>query len=82
MVFDEAFDKSDRRFAEEALSIFERFGFHLVLATPEKLLQVAEDHIGSVVVVSCEDQQRSHLCPIVFEDRVPGDAAREPEARQ
>ncbi|MBM6786033.1 AAA family ATPase [Collinsella tanakaei] len=82
VVFDEAFDKSDRRFAEEALSIFERFGFHLVLATPEKLLQVAEDHIGSVVVVSCEDQQRSHLCPIVFEDRVPGDAAREPEARQ
>lgn len=82
VIFDEAFDKSDRRFAEEALSIFERFGFHLVLATPEKLLQVAEDHIGSVVVVSCEDQRRSRLCPIVFEDRGSEDSAREPEARR
>ena len=67
VIFDEAFDKSDRRFAEDALNIFERFGFHLVLATPEKLLQVAEDHIGSIVVVSCEDQRRSSLCPVVFE---------------
>ena len=69
VIFDEAFDKSDRRFAEDALSIFEHFGFHLVLATPEKLLQVAEDHIGSIVVVSCENQRSSHLCPVMFEDR-------------
>lgn len=80
VIFDEAFDKSDRRFAEDALNIFERFGFHLVLATPEKLLQVAEDHIGSIVVVSCENQQRSHLCPVVFENRDGKKLSRKQEA--
>ena len=55
IILDEAFDKSDRHFAEEALGIFEAFGFHMVLATPGKLLQTAEDHIGAMVMVTCLD---------------------------
>ncbi len=67
VVLDEAFDKSDHRFAEEALSIFERFGFHMVFATPGKMLQLVEDHIGAIVAVGCEDQKSSYLAPVMFE---------------
>ena len=68
IILDEAFNNSDRFFAEDALAIFGAFGFHMVLATPGKLLQTAEDHIGSIVVVTCEDEKRSRLSPVVFEN--------------
>ena len=71
IILDEAFDKSDRFFAEEALAIFEAFGFHMILATPGKLLQTAEDHIGSIVVVTCENEKKSMLSAVVFEKDVP-----------
>ena len=67
IILDEAFDKSDRHFAEEALGIFEAFGFHMVLATPGKLLQTAEDHIGAMVMVTCSDDRHSRLSSVVFE---------------
>lgn len=67
IILDEAFDKSDRYFAEEALGIFEAFGFHMILATPGKLLQTAEDHIGSIVMVTCEEQKRSRLSAVKIE---------------
>ena len=67
IILDEAFDKSDRHFAEAALGIFEAFGFHMVLATPGKLLQTAEDHIGAMVMVTCPDDKHSRLSPVVFE---------------
>ena len=67
IVLDEAFDKSDRHFAEEALNIFKAFNFHMVLATPGKLLQTIEGHVGGVTLVTCEDGKHSHLSPVVFE---------------
>lgn len=68
IVLDEAFDKSDRHFAEEALNIFKAFKFHMVLATPGKLLQTIEGHVGGVVLVTCEDGRHSRLSPVIFED--------------
>jgi uncharacterized protein YPO0396 len=67
IVLDEAFDKSDRHFAEEALNIFKAFNFHMVLATPGKLLQTIEGHVGGVVLVTCADGKRSHVSPVAFE---------------
>ena len=68
IVLDEAFDKADYRFTSSALKILQAFGFHLVLATPNRHLTVIEEHVGSTVIVSCEDSRRSTLHPIVFED--------------
>ena len=49
------------------MGIFEAFGFHMVLATPGKLLQTAEDHIGAMVMVTCSDDRHSRLSSVVFE---------------
>ena len=67
IVLDEAFDKSDRHFAEEALNIFKAFNFHMVLATPGKLLQTIEGHVGGVTLVTCDDGKHSRLSPVMFE---------------
>jgi uncharacterized protein YPO0396 len=67
IVLDEAFDKSDRHFAEEALNIFKAFNFHMVLATPGKLLQTIESHVGGIALVTCEDGRYSRISPITFE---------------
>ena len=67
IVLDEAFDKSDRHFAEEALNIFKAFNFHMVLATPGKLLQTIEGHVGGVTLVTCDDGRHSRLSPVLFE---------------
>ena len=67
IVLDEAFDKSDRHFAEEALDIFKAFNFHMVLATPGKLLQTIEGHVGGIVLVTCDDGRHSRLSPVIFE---------------
>ena len=68
VILDEAFDKADFRFASSALEILQAFGFHLLLATPLRHLSVIEEHVGSIVLVDCEDSQRSTLHPVAFED--------------
>ncbi|WP_165248854.1 hypothetical protein [Adlercreutzia sp. ZJ141] len=45
---DEAFDKADPAFARTAMDIFEVFGFHMVLATPFKLITVLKPYVGAV----------------------------------
>ncbi|MFF0989311.1 ATP-binding protein [Kocuria nitroreducens] len=74
VILDEAFDKADHRFTRMAMDVFQEFGFHMVLATPLKLLQVLEHYIGGVVYVSCEDHQRSHLSHVPLE---PGGSGAE-----
>lgn len=66
VILDEAFDKADQRFAGTAMDIFEVFGFHMVLATPLKLLQTLEQYIGAIASVVCQDSKHSsfHLIPI------------------
>lgn len=78
VVLDEAFDKADHRFTRMAMDVFRQFGFHMVLATPLKLLQVLERYIGGVVYVSCEDHQRSHLSHVPLDAAPPGTGERRP----
>jgi uncharacterized protein YPO0396 len=51
VVLDEAFDKTDPAFTRMGLEVFRTFGFQLLLATPEKMLQTLEDYVGGAVVV-------------------------------
>ncbi|WP_096905603.1 ATP-binding protein [Dietzia sp. WMMA184] len=61
VVLDEAFDRADPDYTRRAMDVFTDFGFHMVLATPLKLLQTLEPYIGGLVVVGNEDGSRSRI---------------------
>jgi len=67
IVLDEAFDKADSRYTRNAMDIFRTFGFHMVLATPQKLLQTLEPYVGAVTSVSNPDRRSSRLANVVYE---------------
>lgn len=66
VVLDEAFDKADSDFTRSALTMFKSLGFQLVLATPGKSLETIQTFIGSVSVITIQDQQRSGIAPIHY----------------
>lgn len=68
VILDEAFDRADTTFTRKAMDVFTEFGFHMVLATPEKMLQTIEHYIDGMVIVSCEDRMHSTVTPIGIED--------------
>ncbi|WP_297006459.1 ATP-binding protein [uncultured Corynebacterium sp.] len=51
VILDEAFDRADPEFTRTAMDVFTSFGFHMVLATPLKLIQTLQNYVGGVVVV-------------------------------
>ena len=61
VVLDEAFDRADPEYTRRAMDVFTDFGFHMVLATPLKLLQTLESYIGGLVVVAIEGGSRSRI---------------------
>lgn len=67
IVMDEAFDKADSNFTRTAMDIFTEFGFHMILATPMKLLRTLEDYVGGVALVTCEDSKASHIAQVPFD---------------
>lgn len=68
VILDEAFDRADSAFTRKAMDVFTEFGFHMVLATPEKMLQTIEHYIDGMVIVSCADRQHSSVTPIEIDD--------------
>jgi uncharacterized protein YPO0396 len=66
IVLDEAFDKADSRYTRMAMDVFVEFGFHMILATPEKLLQTIEPYVGAVTLVANPSRQQSLLSQVVF----------------
>lgn len=76
IVMDEAFDKADSNFTRTAMDIFTEFGFHMILATPMKLLRTLEDYVGGVALVTCEDSKASHISQVPFN---PADDEQEEE---
>lgn len=76
VVLDEAFDKADPAFARIAMDIFQVFGFHMILATPYKLITVLAPYIGAIATVTCQDSKYSNLTLIdITED--DGDEQKE-----
>ncbi|MFQ4149480.1 SbcC/MukB-like Walker B domain-containing protein [Arthrobacter sp. LAPM80] len=71
VIMDEAFDKADSNFTRMAMDIFTEFGFHMVLATPLKLLQTLEEYIGGMAVVTCRDFQDSRIGSVSIEGTSP-----------
>ncbi|BDZ61527.1 hypothetical protein GCM10025873_13180 [Demequina sediminis] len=67
IVLDEAFDKSDSTYTRMAMDIFVEFGFHMVLATPQKLLQTLEPYLGAVTSVSNPSRRASSMAHVRFE---------------
>lgn len=61
VILDEAFDRADAAYTRRALDVFDQFGFHLVLATPLKLLQTLEDYIGGAATISIRESRRSQI---------------------
>lgn len=68
IILDEAFDRADAEFTRTSMEVFDRFGFHMVLATPEKLLQPVEDYIGGVLMVDCPDRKHSRTSALTIEE--------------
>ncbi|GLJ61459.1 ATP-binding protein [Microbacterium barkeri] len=69
IVLDEAFDKADSRYTRMAMDVFTEFGFHMILATPHKLLQTIERYVGAVTSVSNPSRQQSVLANVAFTER-------------
>lgn len=67
IVLDEAFDKADTRYTRMAMDIFVEFGFQMVLATPQKLLQTIEPFVDGVTNVENPDRRRSTVAPVQFD---------------
>ena len=79
VILDEAFDKADTRYTRMALDVFREFGFHLVLATPHKLVQTIEPYIGGATTIENPTRCCSTAARIAWTvDSGPrGDAAAE-----
>ncbi|GAA4889797.1 ATP-binding protein [Tessaracoccus lubricantis] len=71
VVIDEAFDKADHSFTQAGLEVFRSFGFQLLLATPMKMLQTIEDHVGGVVMVANQPGRGSTLQELPFDTSRP-----------
>ena len=69
VALDEAFDKTDANFTRAGLRVFDAFRFQLVLATPLKMLQTIEEHVGGVAMVSNPGGTDSTMSFIRFEDQ-------------
>lgn len=67
IVLDEAFDKADSQYTRMAMDVFREFGFHMILATPQKLLQTIESYVGAVTSVSNPTRKQSLLSNVPFE---------------
>ena len=78
VIMDEAFDKADSNFTRIAMDVFTEFGFHMVLATPLKLLQTLEDYLGGMAVVTCREFQDSRIGSLSMDDGEGPDAAPPP----
>lgn len=68
IVLDEAFDKADSQYTRNAMDVFRAFGFHMILATPQKLLQTLERYVGAITLVSNPEHRASRLANVVFAD--------------
>lgn len=69
VILDEAFDKADADYTRTALRIFDEFGLHLVLATPQKLLQTIEPFIGGATEIENPTRKKSQVAAVMWEEK-------------
>ena len=66
IILDEAFDKADSRYTRMAMDVFVEFGFHMILATPEKLLQTIEPYVGGITSITNASRRDSRTASVTF----------------
>lgn len=75
VILDEAFDKADTEFTRTAMDTFRDFGFHMILATPLKLLQTLERYVGGVGLATCKDGRDSRIDVVTLSTSPVGEPA-------
>lgn len=60
VVLDEAFDRADPTFTRQTMDVFSQFGFHMILATPLKLIQVLGSYVGGSIVFDYKEEEDTH----------------------
>jgi uncharacterized protein YPO0396 len=66
IILDEAFDKADSRYTRMAMDVFVEFGFHMILATPEKLLQTIEPYVGGITSITNATRRDSRTAAVIY----------------
>ena len=67
VVLDEAFDKADVRYTRMAMDVFVEFGFQMVLATPQKLLQTIEPYVGGITTVNNPTRRHTLIADVTWD---------------
>lgn len=68
VILDEAFDKADSEFTDLSMSIFRRFGFQMIVATPEKAVYTLETFIGGAALITIRDRAWSGVLQIRYDE--------------
>lgn len=68
VVLDEAFDKADNEFTAQAMTIFTKFGFQMIVATPLKSVMTLEPFIGGACFVDIAERRRSSVLMIEYDE--------------
>lgn len=68
VILDEAFDKADSEFTDLSMNIFRRFGFQMIVATPEKSIVTLEPYIGGAFYVVMKDRMHSSGLSIRYDE--------------
>lgn len=66
IILDEAFDKADSEYTKMALEIFRQFGFHMLMATPERNIPTFEPYVDSMCIVANEDRTSSSVQNVYY----------------
>ena len=69
VILDEAFDKADSEFTDISMNIFNRFGFQMIVATPEKSVVTLEPYIGGAFYVVMEGRRNSSGLSVSYDDK-------------
>lgn len=68
VILDEAFDKADSDFTDLSMNIFRRFGFQMIVATPEKSIVTLEPYIGGAFYVVMKDRMHSSGLSVRYDE--------------
>jgi uncharacterized protein YPO0396 len=67
VILDEAFDKADNEFTAQAMTIFAKFGFQMIVATPLKSVMTLERFIGGACFVDITERRHSGVLLIEYD---------------
>lgn len=67
VILDEAFDKADNEFTAQAMTIFARFGFQMIVATPLKSVMTLERFIGGACFIDITERRHSGVLLIEYD---------------